>query len=138
MTGADMEAELENFVNEWEQDENGCRKVYLELKSHLEQYSDIVFDFVSRPGVTYSLRATRGDQSVRPLFALIDVIDETPRWLSICFYGDMINDPDELGDLVPEGLMGEDGYCFDVDSNEHALVSYIRTRLDEAYGKAGE
>ncbi|MFW6333931.1 MAG: hypothetical protein ACOC0W_01580 [Desulfosalsimonas sp.] len=138
MTGTVPRGEIENFIKEWKQDENGCRKVFLGLKSHLEQYSDIVFDFVSRPGVTYSLRATRANQSVRPLFALIDVIDETPRWLSICFYGDMINDPDELGDLVPEGLMGEDGYCFDVDSNDPALINYIGTRLEEAYEKAGK
>ncbi|MCF8111277.1 MAG: hypothetical protein K9J85_07280 [Desulfobacteraceae bacterium] len=136
MTGADSLAELENFINKWKEDENGCRNVFLELKAHLGRYSDIVLDFVPRPGVTYSLRAARAGQAHRPLFALIDVIDESPRWLSVCFYEGMINDPEELGDLVPEGLMGEDGYCFDVDSNEAALVNYILTRLDEAYERS--
>jgi hypothetical protein len=63
----------------------------------------------------------------------MDVIDEDPRWLSVCFYGDMITDPEEKGDLVPEGLMGEDGYCFDVDENDPEHIDYICRRLDEAY-----
>ncbi|MBS3809352.1 MAG: hypothetical protein KGY38_04250 [Desulfobacterales bacterium] len=126
------QVELRSFLDEWNSDPNGCRQIFTDLKSYLEQKNDIEFDFVSRPGVTYSLRAARSGQD-RPLFVLIDVIDEDPRWLSVCFYGDMITDPQEYGDLVPEGLMGEDGYCFDVDENDQALVGYICKRLDEAY-----
>jgi hypothetical protein len=66
----------------------------------------------------------------------MDFIDENPRWLSVCFYGDLITDPEEYGDLVPEGLMGEDGYCFDLEENDPDLVKYIGKRLDEAYENA--
>jgi hypothetical protein len=38
---------------------------------------------------------------------MVDVIDDDPevRWLSVCFYGEMITDPDEAGELIPEGLL---------------------------------
>jgi hypothetical protein len=40
---------------------------------------------------------------------MIDVIDDDPtaRWLSICFYGDTIEDPVELADFIHEGLLGQ-------------------------------
>ncbi|MCF8094379.1 MAG: hypothetical protein K9J79_03370, partial [Desulfobacteraceae bacterium] len=117
-------------------DPNGCKKVFLQLKSHVEKHADINPEFVARPGLTYSFRVVRTGQTERPLFALIDVIDENPRWLSVCFYEDMITDPEEYGDLVPEGLMGEDGYCFDVDENNSIFADYICKRLNEAYESA--
>jgi len=125
-------AELKTFLDLWTDDPNGCRQIFIQFKSHIQKHDDITFDFVARPGVTYSLRATRNDQKLN-LFVLMDVIDEDPRWLSVCFYGDMITDPEEKGDLVPEGLMGEDGYCFDVDENDPEHIDYICRRLDEAY-----
>lgn len=125
--------ELERFLDQWSEDSSGCRQVFWKLKSYIEQYPGTTIDFVARPGVTYSMRAARSGRKDRPLFALIDVIDEDPRWLSVCFYEDMITDPEEYGDLVPAGILGEDGYCFDVDENEPALVGYIRKRMDEAY-----
>ena len=44
------------------------------------------------------------------LFAIIDVIDDDPqaRWLSVCFYGDMITDPEGRGEVIPGGLAGAD------------------------------
>lgn len=136
MTEAAPESELQQFLSRWEDDPANCKKAFLELKSVLEQHGDTVFEFIPRPGVTYSLRAARKDQKTRPLFALIDVIDENPRWLSVCFYEDLVTDPDELGDLVFEGLLGEDGYCFDVDSFDRELVDYVCRRLEEAYKNA--
>lgn len=136
MAEIDTKSEMESFVNEWSEDTDGCRQVFLKLKSHLEQYNDIVLDFVPRPGVTFSLRAARPEQKKRPLFALIDVIDENPRWLSVCFYEDLITDPEELGDTVPQGIMGEDGYCFDVESGDPSFVQYLCRRIKEAYEKA--
>jgi hypothetical protein len=128
-------AELDTFLQQWTSDPNGCRKVFLQFQSRIQAHSDITMDFVARPGLTYSLRAARIGQD-RPLFVLMDVIDEDPRWLSVCFYGDMITDPEEYGDLVPEGLMGEDGYCFDLEENDPDLAEYIGKRLDEAYENA--
>jgi hypothetical protein len=71
---------------------------------------------------------------------MIDVIDDDPkqRWLSVCFYGDMIEDPDELGDLIPEGLLGADGYCFDITESDDSLEEYVRKRMNEAYKSAAE
>jgi len=128
-------AELDTFLRQWTSDPNGCREIFLQFQSRIQAHSDITIVFVDRPGLTYSLRATRIGQD-RPLFVLMDVIDENPRWLSVCFYGDLITDPEEYGDLVPEGLMGEDGYCFDLEENDPDLVEYIGKRLDEAYENA--
>ena len=51
----------------------------------------------------------------------------------MCFYDDMVDDPDEKGDFVPGGLLGEDGLCFDLDEHDEALISYVGQRIDEAY-----
>lgn len=67
---------------------------------------------------------------------MVDVIEDAPRWLSVCFYGEMITDPDEQGDFVPEGLLGEDAICFDIDQYDDALLQYVEARLDEAYRSA--
>ena len=135
-TDTNTNTELKNFITEWREDSNGCSKVFQKLKTHLERHEEIAFDFVSRPGVTYSLRPSRNGQKERPLFAMIDVIDEDERWISVCFYEDLITDPDDLGDLVPDGLLGQDGYCFDIDADDPAMVAYLCQRLDEAYEKA--
>jgi len=72
------------------------------------------------------------------LFVMVDIVDDDPenRWLSVCFYGDMITDPNEEGDLVPEGLLGEDGYCFDLCEYDEAAISYLEQRIDEAYANS--
>jgi hypothetical protein len=69
---------------------------------------------------------------------MIDVIDDEPenRWLSVCFYEDLITDPEELGDFIPEGLQGGDGYCFDVDEFEEETAQYLEDRLREALSKS--
>ncbi len=48
----------------------------------------------------------------------------------------LITDPDELGDLVPGGLAGGDGYCFDVYANDEKMFAYLKERLMEAYQAA--
>ena len=95
---------------------------------------------MARPGVSYSLRAKHQHQTQRPLFAMVDIIDDDPdeRWLSVCFFGEMISDPDELGDFVPEGLLGEDAHCFDIEEFDEDLMAYVTARLDEAYRYAAE
>ena len=71
---------------------------------------------------------------------MADVIDDDPkeRWLSVCFYGDMVTDPEERGDLIPEGLLGDDGYCFDLDEYDEEGLNYILARLTEAHAKAAQ
>ena len=66
---------------------------------------------------------------------MVDVIDDDPdnRWLSVCFYEEAITDPDERGDMVPGGLFGQDGYCFDIYEYEESDLAYLVQRIDEAY-----
>jgi hypothetical protein len=71
---------------------------------------------------------------------MVDVIDDDPkeRWLSICFYGELITDPDEAGELIPEGLLGEDGYCFDLYEYDTDEINYLKQRLTQAHKNAEE
>jgi len=128
--------ELKRFIDSWK---NGLMKrAFLELKEMLEKKEGVELEFKARPGISYSLRARHKNQKNRNLFVMIDVIDDDPdnRWLSICFYGDMVTDPEEKGTLIPGGLLGEDGYCFDLDSWEEDYFSYIKNRIEEAYDNA--
>lgn len=95
----------------------------------------MVLEFIPREGLTYSVRAAKPGGE-RPLFAMIDVIEDDPRWLSVCFFADLISDPDDRGDVVPEGLMGQDARCFDITEGERDLTAYVAERLSEAVSKA--
>lgn len=132
--------ELETFTSEWNADAARMKEAFIRFKDHLYAKEDIQFDFKSRPGVSYSLRAKHVKQQDRDLFVMVDVIDDDPeeRWLSVCFYGDLLTDPEEKGDLVPDGLAGDDGYCFDLDEWDDNDVAYIEARLDEAFTNAGK
>lgn len=129
--------EMEDFIKSWS-DTSGIKNIFLSLKDFMEAQKDTVFVFNARPGVTYSLRATLPTQKDRPLYAMMDVIDDDPqdRWLSVCFFGEMITDPDEMGDLIPDGLVGEDGYCFDITDTDQTMVNCVKARLKEAYQSA--
>jgi hypothetical protein len=138
MDSISVQPAVDEFLQQWAETPEQTRKAFLELRQHLLQKERMSFEFVARPGVSYSLRARHLHQSRRPLFAMVDVIDDDPahRWLSVCFFGEMISDPDERGDFVPEGLLGEDAHCFDIDAWDDALMAYVMARLDEAYGQA--
>ena len=124
---------LEQFITDWTEDPNGVKDVFLAIRETIESLDDVSVEFVARPGITYSLRGTKTSQDKRPVFVLADVIDDDPsaRWLSVCFYGDTITDPDELGDLIPGGLLGHDGHCFDVEDSEAG--EYVQARIREAH-----
>lgn len=130
--------EIEQFLSEWQGSGDQMEQAYRELYLYVAGLTGVGCRFVSRPGVTYSLRPFHAAQTDRDLFAIMDVIDDDPkdRWLSICFYGDMINDPEERGELVPGGLSGSDGYCFDMYEVDETLVAYLKERLQESYGVA--
>ena len=138
MDPATEQPELKTFLSQWSDNEQQTKKVFLHLKDHLASKPDSIFEVVARPGVSYSLRTRHQHQKKRPLFAMVDIIDDDPtqRWLSVCFFGEMISDPDEIGDFVPEGLLGEDAHCFDIEAWDDDLVAYVIARLDEAYFKA--
>jgi hypothetical protein len=124
--------ELDDFLAEWEDTDEKNKAAFLRLKTFLEQKDGVKFDFIPRPGVTYSLRVAHTNQKEKSLFAMVDVIEDSPRWLSVCFYGAMISDPEENGDFVPEGLLGEDAICFDIDEYNEDMLGYVEARLTEA------
>lgn len=133
--------ELEKFLSSWDRDTNGAKKAFKGLRDMLEGLDGVVMRFHQRPAVSYSLRASlcRGEDKLGGLFALIDVVeDHLERWLSVCFYERMITDPMGLGETVPKGLLGEDGYCFHVTGFEMELIEYLKERIREAYGFAHE
>jgi len=126
--------EFETFLENWGEDDTGMRGAFEKLLRLLRNADGVELSFKARPGVSYSLRAAHSAQKDRSLFTMIDVIDDDPtnRWLSVCFFGDMISDPEEKGDLIPGGLLGEDGYCFDLDTAEEGEVQYVGQRIEEA------
>ena len=132
--------ELDDFLSKWDSSALAMKNGFLTLKDSLFSMENVSFEFTARPGVSYSLRPKHNNQKERNLFAMVDVIDDEPdaRWLSVCFYGDMISDPDEMGEVIPGGLAGDDGYCFDVFDYDEAAINYIKERLGEACKKAAE
>ena len=136
--GKEPDPELNAFIEEWQETPEKNREVFLHFKEYLEKKEGVTLEFVARPGVTYSLRAVHAAQKKRGLFVMVDVIEDTPRWLSVCFYGDTVADPEERGDFVPEGLLGEDAICFDIEEQDEELIRYVEARLDEACRKASD
>jgi hypothetical protein len=136
--GNETNSELNDFIEDWKETPEKNRETFLHFRDYLAKKEGVTLEFISRPGITYSLRAVHTAQKNRGLFVMVDVIEDDPRWLSICFYGEMINDPEEKGDFVPEGLLGEDAVCFDMQERDEALIGYIDIRLDEAWRNAQE
>jgi hypothetical protein len=128
---------LKAFIAAW-QDTNGLKPLFSQLHDQLQALEGTALSFTARPGVSFSLRARRVAQHARHLFVMVDVVDDDPenRWLSVCFYGDMISDPSGEGELIPKGLLGKDGYCFDLDRPDTDLLAYLQTRIQEAHSSA--
>ena len=131
---------VQKFIDDWKDDELGLKPVFAAYLQDLQIKADAEIEFNERPGISYSLRGIHKNQKDKPLFVMIDVIDDDPkeRWLSVCFYGDTIKDPDEEGDLIPGGLLGSDGYCFDLTESDEVLEEYVHQRIQEAYNHANE
>ena len=133
----DEQHDMTELLDGWSDDSMNMKKAFIDLKAKFESREDVAFSFKSRPGVSYSLRvnARENKQKGRPLFALMDIVDDQSenRWLSVCFYSDLVTDPEGEGNLVPEGILGEDGYCFDLFEYDRDLMTYIEQRIDEAY-----
>jgi len=132
--------ELNGFLDSWIGDDSGVKEAFVNLKDSFSKKKGVAFQFIYRPGVSGSFRVSVSETGSyeRPLLALVDIIDDDPRnrWLSVCFYGDMISDPEEEGNLVPGGILGEDGYCFDITEYDESMMGYLDHRIDEAHSKA--
>ena len=135
MTRTDTQHELPELIRTWKDSPQGTKRAFLRLKEWFSGKDDLMLSLKARPGVSYSLRAAHALGNRRKLLALVDVIDNDPanRCLNVCFYDDMISDPEERGELIPLGLLGEDGYCFDLEEWDEEYLLYIETRLGEAY-----
>ena len=129
-----MDTTLEQFLEQWTEDEAGMPVFFEKVYNYLRNQENAQLDFKARPGIISSLRAKHEHQQKRELYVLVDVIDDEPeeRWLSICFYADLVTDPQGLGDVVPGGLAGEDACCFDIDAPE-GKERFMLDRLNEAY-----
>ena len=129
---------MKKFIDDWQETDTKTKQAFTELLDHLNSLDDITLEFIARPKVSYSLRPRHANQKDRSLFAMVDVIDDDPdeRWLSVCFYGEMITDPEETGDLIPEGLLGDDGYCFDLYEYDTDEIAYLKKRLTQAHKNA--
>ncbi len=129
--------EMLALLEGWTNDSQNMKDAFIKLKEKLLSKKNVSLSFNSRPGVSYSLRASAENsaETNRNLFALVDIVDDQTenRWLSVCFYSDLVSDPDDEGNFVPNGILGEDGYCFDLFEYDTALISYIEQRVDEAY-----
>jgi hypothetical protein len=128
-------AAVDAFLHTWHESGEGNKAGFVRLKERLSGKEGVEFEFHPRPGVTYSLRAAVPGQD-RPLFVMVDVIEDQPRWLSVCFFGDMIQDPKERGAFVPGGLLGQDAVCFDLEECSDEALAYVEARIDEAYRSA--
>ena len=133
----DEQNDMVRLLDGWTDDPQNMKTAFVELKNKFQGREGVNFSFKSRPGVSYSLRvnARKSRQKDRPLFALMDIVDDQSksRWLSVCFYSYLVTDPEGEGNLVPEGILGEDGYCFDLFEYDRDLITYIEQRVDEAY-----
>lgn len=132
-----MPEELNLFLDAWTQDPHGVKPLFTAACDSLRSLG-AVLDFKARPGISYSLRAKHPGQR-RELFVLVDVIDDAPeeRWLSVCFYADLVDDREGRGDVVPGGLMGEDACCFDIDGDSGDTGAYVVSLLRTAFDNAG-
>ena len=126
---------VQAFIDSWTEDPLNTKPIFMSLLNELTGKANAVVEFHQRPCISHSLRGLFSNGQDRPLFVMIDVIDDDPkaRWLSVCFYGDMIDDPDEMGDLIPGGLLGADGHCFDISEADEPLTQYVRMRIQQAY-----
>jgi hypothetical protein len=130
--------QIEAFLEDWPDEQQAMGNWFRLFYQELSTMCGVTLSFSARPGVSYSLRPRINNGNGREFFAIVDVIDDEPerRWLSVCFYMDMISDPEERGECIPGGLAGNDGYCFDLTGDDSNLARYLVSRLHEARAAA--
>jgi hypothetical protein len=133
-------ADINELLEAWPPEQAKLRECLLELKACAESLPGAAPSFVSRPGISHSLRFDldpRPNHRARPVFFLVDVVADGPEYfLSVCFYEDEISDPLEMGNAIPQGLFAETGYCFDVEEPDPDLQAYLNQRIKQAHRSA--
>ncbi|MFH1136020.1 MAG: hypothetical protein V1816_08025 [Pseudomonadota bacterium] len=130
------------LLSAWPAEQEELKRAFAELTKDLESRPGTTMSLVSRPGISYSCRASAartGPGGDRPVYCLVDVVlsPTDPWFLSVCFYEDEVDDPEELGNPIPQGLFRETGYCFDVEEYDAHFLSYLKERISEARANAG-
>lgn len=132
--------ELNAYLAAWPADQAGLKKALVELRQAALALAGASETFIARPGISHSLRYDldpRPAGRARQVFFLVDVVqDAGVRFLSVCFYEDEVDDPEELGNAIPQGLFSETGYCFDVDDYDPDQMTYLLARLKVAHRSA--
>ncbi len=126
--------ELKAFLDGWAVDNNKVKPLFVELIDYAQTMPGVELNYKGRPGVSHSVRLISKEQKDRPFFAVLDIIDDEPesRWISACFYAELVSDPEERGDVVPEGLEGDkDALCFDVEGDPGDFAEYLKERIAE-------
>ncbi len=138
-----VRADLERYLSSWSPQEQPLRRALEALVEQALSCTATSLSLVPRPGVSYSLRFGLEPPPPgrrRPVFLLVDVVEAAEeRFLSVCFYAEEVDDPRELGEVIPQGLLGEDGYCFDLDREGAAdpqMVDYLCRRIAVAHARA--
>ena len=121
--------EIDDFILNWGEESLDVKDIFADLYSFLQKQSAVTLGWSARPGISYSLRLSAANPPAeRPFFAMLDIIDDDPeeRWISMCMYADMADDPDGKGDVVPKGLNNQDALCFDIDENDEEICGYLK------------
>lgn len=129
---------LNDFLEAWGDESPEVKAITRALTGALQDLPGLVMSYQARPGISHSLRLGADGDADRPFYALIDVIDDEPeaRWLSVCLYADLAEDPEHLAGPIPGGLNGQDAVCFDLDEEGEELVPYLVQVLKTAHSKA--
>ena len=133
--------EIDEFIQNWGEESLDVKDIFTDLYDFLQKENKIEMGWNARPGISYSLRISHPNPPVgRPFFAMLDSIDDDPeeRWISMCMYADMADDPDGKGDVVPNGLTGQDALCFDVDENDEEICDYLKGVLRRMIDQVGK
>ncbi len=125
---------LQKFLAEWTADPNNVKPLFLALLEHTERLPEIRVRYKERPGISHSVRLVNSALPEGGFFALLDVINDDPanRWLSVCFYADMVNDYAQKGDHIPGGLGGADSICYSVQ-DPAGFEDYLKNKITEAF-----
>ncbi len=128
---------LNDFLQNWGEDSPETKEMF----EHLYEFAQslgLELQYIGRPGVSHSLRLGWPGNAERPFFAMVDIIDDDPeeRWLSICMYADVADDPQEKGDWIPKGLNNQDAVCFDIDETDEDITAYMQQVIAKAAEKS--